>query len=359
MSTEILKANMDILACPECGGGQKLASQPQEHILICNTCSLVYPVIDDIPVLLNSSARNPKLEIPVLERFLSGAEADSTIWEACSKTIAILRSLPDAQSWEWEDETHWSAVYEKRMANKENTSRWNVRYWHRQPIVEAILESGSLHTRRILDIGCGEGQNFRLLFKNACKEDCLYIAIDISLSALRLNRSLNDRDARTPALYVLGSADSLPFREKSMDIVCLFGILHHSRLKEKNLPQVARLVREQGWIAIHEAVQRFNKTRRPASGESAHEERIKPACLKNKVYGLSSTFDIAYESSFFTLFYLLATRLLGSLMDTRRSVFLLVQSVDILLARIFGKIIPLFRPSEQRYLLRRRNLPNQ
>ncbi|MBZ5734208.1 Trm112 family protein [Nocardioides sp. TRM66260-LWL] len=50
-----------VIACPACAGS--LAEQPAasgEGIeLACTGCGLVYPVVDDIPVLLVDEARRP------------------------------------------------------------------------------------------------------------------------------------------------------------------------------------------------------------------------------------------------------------------------------------------------------------
>jgi uncharacterized protein YbaR (Trm112 family) len=46
---------LDILACPKCKGEVKL-NQAGDG-LVCNACQLVYPIKDDIPVMLIDEAR--------------------------------------------------------------------------------------------------------------------------------------------------------------------------------------------------------------------------------------------------------------------------------------------------------------
>lgn len=350
MDIDTLKQNINILACPECRGILELVEVDQRYLIVCNACALVYPVIDDIAVVLPLSARNLELELGAIKDFSAHSGIAENIREACDKTIWHLESMPEAESWEWEDEKHWSAVYEERMNDSPAESRWNSRRWQRRPIIDPVLETGILSSKSILDIGCGEGQNFRMFFADACTNDCLYIATDISLNALRLNRALN-RKHDIPALYILCSADSLPFQKETIDIAFLFGILHHTRFKEKNIASVAALIRYGGWIVIHEAVQRFKKHRKPAKGESAHEERINHTLLKRAVYGLQPEFAIVYESAFFTLFYLLAARLLGPLLDRHWWIYKSIEIVDRSLAALLGWMTPVFRPSEQKFLL--------
>jgi uncharacterized protein YbaR (Trm112 family) len=47
---------LDILACPKCKGDIRL--HETESGLICDTCRLLYPIKDDIPVMLVEEAEN-------------------------------------------------------------------------------------------------------------------------------------------------------------------------------------------------------------------------------------------------------------------------------------------------------------
>ncbi len=50
----INKELLEILACPKCKGDIKL--NEDESGLICNSCKLLYPIKDDIPVMLVDEA---------------------------------------------------------------------------------------------------------------------------------------------------------------------------------------------------------------------------------------------------------------------------------------------------------------
>ena len=50
----IRKELLDILACPKCKG--EVALSEKEDGLICRTCGLMYPIRDDIPVMLIDEA---------------------------------------------------------------------------------------------------------------------------------------------------------------------------------------------------------------------------------------------------------------------------------------------------------------
>ena len=48
------KELLDILACPKCKGDIKL--NEEKNGLICDACKLLYPIRDDIPVMLIDEA---------------------------------------------------------------------------------------------------------------------------------------------------------------------------------------------------------------------------------------------------------------------------------------------------------------
>lgn len=50
----INKELLDILACPKCKGNIRL--NEKEDGIICDSCKLMYPVKDDIPVMLIDEA---------------------------------------------------------------------------------------------------------------------------------------------------------------------------------------------------------------------------------------------------------------------------------------------------------------
>ena len=48
------KELLDILACPRCKGDLELT--PREDGLVCRACELVYPIQEDIPIMLVEEA---------------------------------------------------------------------------------------------------------------------------------------------------------------------------------------------------------------------------------------------------------------------------------------------------------------
>jgi uncharacterized protein len=54
----ISKDLLEILACPKCKGEVQLTAQ--QDGLVCRTCQLMYPIKDDIPVMLIDEATSLK-----------------------------------------------------------------------------------------------------------------------------------------------------------------------------------------------------------------------------------------------------------------------------------------------------------
>jgi uncharacterized protein YbaR (Trm112 family) len=52
----INKELLEILCCPKCKGDVKLSEG--ENGLICEKCRLLYPIEDDIPIMLIDEAKN-------------------------------------------------------------------------------------------------------------------------------------------------------------------------------------------------------------------------------------------------------------------------------------------------------------
>ncbi|MDL2207563.1 Trm112 family protein [Desulfovibrio sp. OttesenSCG-928-M16] len=48
---------LDILACPKCRGSLELLETGERSGLACEACAVVYPIEEDIPVLLVEEAR--------------------------------------------------------------------------------------------------------------------------------------------------------------------------------------------------------------------------------------------------------------------------------------------------------------
>ena len=244
-----LKNYTELFACPDCKGDIKNIDIDHQLLgFFCEICKLIYPVKEKIFILLSKSARNYTLEYDLVESIKKKSLNHPTeqLKQYINNTLSLLDSSKDVKSWEWEDEEFWSKEYkkEKEIILQKN---WNDRIWQREVLVKDLLDKTKLNGKTILDVGCGEGQNFKSLFVDHCDESTLYIASDISLAGLKLNRL---RNKHKNSLYVLCSADKLPFHREKIDILCYFGILHHTERKAGTITQDSELMKKNGHILI-------------------------------------------------------------------------------------------------------------
>ncbi len=350
----MLDSHVDRLICPDCRSPLRFVRGSDElSALACGSCSLVFPVEDGIPILLPRHARNAELELPLLERLAADDRCEG-LSEVLEKTRVHLASQRGSSSWEWEDEAFWREKYKRQTerllaGEKLDEGRWGVRFWQREYLIERLPASLWTPEKTILDIGCGAGHNFRVLLCDRFDPSSLYIAADISLNALKLNRLRNPHEN---ALYVLCSADRLPIRDSTVDLLCYFGILHHTERKSDTIEEDARLLVPGGRVLLHEALTR--KSARPSfmpvhDPGSEHEETIDPAALQATIDHAQDLRVVAERSSH-TLVMGVCKMILRRFARSRTA-YEVVALLDGLAYRLLGRFSAYFAPAEVLMLL--------
>ena len=77
-------AHLALLACPDCRGALRvLPGDASGSGLVCDACSLAFPIADGIPILLPRRARSREQELPLMEALAAtpGAEAAPSVAE--------------------------------------------------------------------------------------------------------------------------------------------------------------------------------------------------------------------------------------------------------------------------------------
>jgi ubiquinone/menaquinone biosynthesis C-methylase UbiE len=96
----------------------------------------------------------------------------------------------------------------------------------------------------ILDLGCGDGLNISILRKMGRKK---IVGIDISDELLREARRIN------PGVKVLlASAEKLPFKNNTFDIVLVDSVFHHLMRYGKTVKEIKRVLKPSGRLCFSE-----------------------------------------------------------------------------------------------------------
>jgi len=100
---------------------------------------------------------------------------------------------------------------------------------------------------RILEIGCGEGNNLEYVQKRL--PDATLVGLDFSLE-----KTAFMKHAFPFPLPICGNALNLPFRDASFDLVLLRDLLHHvDWAREKAVAEAVRVLKTGGSIVIFES----------------------------------------------------------------------------------------------------------
>lgn len=136
---------------------------------------------------------------------------------------------------------------------------WAERWVVNNPlrVLEQRFEIGRLkamaHLRqgaRILEVGCGRGAGARLIL-NAFNPSKLY-ALDLDIDMVRKAFGyLRHEEIQRVFLHV-GDVVNLPFKDKSLDAVFGFGVLHHIPDWRCSLAEIARVLKAGGAYFIEE-----------------------------------------------------------------------------------------------------------
>ncbi len=351
------RESLHLICCPDCEGDLHVLADDQAYM--CCTCETIFPCAEGIPILLDSASRNPAFEAPLLRKLLPNLENEDEL-RAYEKSMEKLSTANTQPSYAWEDEAHWSKEYAERLARQE-VKNWNDRKWQREPLfipVINFLQTMPQQSRRlILDLGCGEGQDFQHFLVNEISPDDIYVGMDISLQGLLLNRALNPHKN---ALYVVGSADKPPLRRAIADVIISMGTLHHMQSKEKGLMTIQRLSRG-GYITLSDPVHGekrvdFNQFPLnllhllPGRDRSAHDDSLNEKILLQQIE--DSGLQIIYQRRITGIVYYLLLRVLRPVLLRSRFLHALAHRIDEISAFCFSRWLPIFRPAGLLLLLK-------
>jgi len=276
---------------------------------------IVYPVIEDIIILMPLLQRDIVMEEKYLLMMMDYDELNHLI-ALVVNTIQLLRQNNLNSSWVAEEADFWNHHY--KSLDSIESSNWNERLFQREYMLPHIPQTPSCKV--ILDIGCGEGQNFIKLFSNhIVNQDTLYIALDASYSALKSNKKHNKHNNK---LFILGDAGFIPVIHKSVTHLFLFGVLHHTELKEKLLLQINKYLVDSGVVLLvepvvstQEAQQQLIHKIKSEGISSPYEERLVEWQLMEII---SQAYDVDYMFKYQWVFYNFLSKRFDVLSNNKR-----------------------------------------
>lgn len=123
--------------------------------------------------------------------------------------------------------------------------------------VEKKILLESLKPGRILDIGCGTGEQSLFLAKMGYQ----VVGMDISKEMLlKANKNAKKGQLKGNLSFVIACAEALPFREKSFEgLISIFGVFNHIPQVEQAFIETHRVLKR-GSSAVFTVVNRWNLT---------------------------------------------------------------------------------------------------
>ncbi len=114
----------------------------------------------------------------------------------------------------------------------------------RNPWIQRMIEEQSGLNRTILDLGCGAGLLANALALNGHE----VTGVDLSINSLR---EAELRDTTKSVKYLYRSAEQLPFKEGTFDVVCAMDFLEHVPSPENIIREASRVLKPGGLFFFH------------------------------------------------------------------------------------------------------------
>lgn len=109
---------------------------------------------------------------------------------------------------------------------------------------------------KIADIGAGTGRYTELLLKTLNSDKIKVTLIDASFEMLNVAQSFFNRNFK--AYFVNSFAETLPFKDKTFDVLLVFNAIHHFDFK-KFIREARRILKKGGFLFIYTRTQEQNR----------------------------------------------------------------------------------------------------
>lgn len=192
---------LSLLCCPQCQASLSLSSNKQ--FITCKQCKQKYPLRDGIPDFLAYSDNS--------DLRLSQEKWDTKYREDAKKNI------------------YKEINYQEK--------KFFLPTW-KQIIQHYIFKKGDI----FLELGCG----LSFFSRRLAKLGMTVVGIDISLEALKLAKTVFDKDKITNYLFVRGNVLCMPFKKNSFDLLYGGGVIEHFKDTLSSIKELQRVLKKGG-----------------------------------------------------------------------------------------------------------------
>ncbi|MBQ8959739.1 MAG: class I SAM-dependent methyltransferase [Ruminococcus sp.] len=117
------------------------------------------------------------------------------------------------------------------------------------PMAQWALEQIKIPANgKVADLGCGGGYNIRRMLEMSAKAK--FIGVDISDESVKKAQKVNKEELGRRVKIIKGSAEKLPFKDNSVDLVTAFETVFFWKKIEKSFGEIYRSLVNGGCVAI-------------------------------------------------------------------------------------------------------------
>lgn len=192
-----------------------------EGVLLSNVSRKAYPIVNGVPVLLDSSFTHDFLQ----------KHAEKISRDAILSTLDL--SVQDKSPWSFSAE--WDQHFSQDLVR---TWRWTAGERMLQFLLEANVDPNDCRGKLVLDAGCGNGQ----LSECLTGLGATVVALDYSHSVFHAEKRRKSSNVH----FVRADLQVPPFNIETFDLIISNGVLHHTPDTYKTFVAVAKLVNTGG-----------------------------------------------------------------------------------------------------------------
>ena len=156
---------------------------------------------------------------------------------------------------------------------------------------EVLTATVELADKKVIDVGCGEGNLVRLMTRHGAK------VFGVECNPLQLEKA-HEQKPVGGEVYYEGRAEALPFADTSIDLVVFFNSLHHVALDTmtKALAEAARVLKPGGHVYVCEPVAEgpHFELMQPVHDETVERAKAQDAIQGAEALGLSEDTNFTY-----------------------------------------------------------------